>query len=821
MAQQLKGTSLTDAHGNIWIGSLDKGALIIDPEGPLPEHLDSKSGLPDNNVWGVMEARDGNVWVGTYKGINIYNPFKNETRLLSKELGAGGSRVSRMMEYNDDTIIAITQTGFRLIDRRLNTITNYSSGYLNSLNLLNCTKDQQNRLWMGGINGLIQLDLHNHTVKQYNRSSGLPSDLIWAVTTDPSGNIWAGTDSGVAIINPVNNTAKYLRKNEGLCNNAVMKIVAGKNNEVWVATQKGISIVDVRKNTLTNLTAKEGLVPDAIYDLLEGKEGMYAGSADGMIFITKTDSTAGKKSKWHFVNYGKKQGFPFNDYNQNAGEATKNGQLWWGITPVLTVVTQPVVKDSAVPVVSISGISIMDVTPSFFSYKELGGQIKTGDTIWNQNKSSYYLSHSLPKDSGYTLNNDIRWDSTTALFKLPAGLSLPYNQNSLSFSFANNDIKGRDKIVYSYILEGAEKNWSGVTDRPGSKSYFNLAPGSYTFRVCTRGFNGTWSSPAALSFTIRPPWWQTWWAYLLYAAALGAFAWSFAYYRSIKLKKENRVLEEKVSYRTEQLKQSIEELRSTQSQLIQSEKMASLGELTAGIAHEIQNPLNFVNNFSELNKELLAEMNEAIEKEDYDEVKAIAKDVTDNEEKIIHHGKRADGIVKGMLQHSRSSSGQKEPVNINTLTDEYLRLAYHGLRAKDKSFNATLKTDYDETIGNINIIPQDMGRVILNLITNAFYVVDEKKKASPGSAAQEGYIPTVTVSTKKLGDKVFISVKDNGNGIPQKVLDKIFQPFFTTKPTGQGTGLGLSLSYDIVKAHGGELKVETKEGEGSVFIIIL
>jgi signal transduction histidine kinase len=244
--------------------------------------------------------------------------------------------------------------------------------------------------------------------------------------------------------------------------------------------------------------------------------------------------------------------------------------------------------------------------------------------------------------------------------------------------------------------------------------------------------------------------------------------------------------------------------------------MASLGELTAGIAHEIQNPLNFVNNFSEVNKELLAEMRDEIEKGNLEGVKLIANDLIDNEEKINHHGKRADAIVKGMLQHSRSSSGIKEPTDINALTDEYLRLAYHGLRAKDKSFNATMKTDFDESIGSINIVPQDIGRVVLNLLTNAFYAVNEKKKQQP-----EGYEPTVSIRTKKVTGKVEIRVADNGNGIPQKVLDKIFQPFFTTKPTGQGTGLGLSLAYDIIKAHGGELKVETKEGEGSEFIIQL
>ena len=268
------------------------------------------------------------------------------------------------------------------------------------------------------------------------------------------------------------------------------------------------------------------------------------------------------------------------------------------------------------------------------------------------------------------------------------------------------------------------------------------------------------------------------------------------------------------------IEKAFHELKSTQSQLIQSEKMASLGELTAGIAHEIQNPLNFVNNFSEVSSELIKEMVEEVDKGNTEEVKAIANDVVQNLEKINHHGKRAADIVKGMLQHSRSSSGVKEPTDINALADEYLRLAYHGLRAKDKSFNAIMKTDFDSAIPKLNVVPQDIGRVILNLITNAFYVVNERQKLLANShELLANYEPTVSVSTKKEGNKVLISVRDNGNGIPQKILDKIFQPFFTTKPTGQGTGLGLSLSYDIVKAHSGELKVETKEGEGSEFTI--
>ena len=266
---------------------------------------------------------------------------------------------------------------------------------------------------------------------------------------------------------------------------------------------------------------------------------------------------------------------------------------------------------------------------------------------------------------------------------------------------------------------------------------------------------------------------------------------------------------------------ALTDLKAAQSQLIQSEKMASLGELTAGIAHEIQNPLNFVNNFSEVNAELIAEMKEEMDKGNMEDAKAIADDIKDNEKKINYHGKRADAIVKGMLQHSRKSEGTKEATDINALCDEYLRLSYHGLRAKDKLFNAILKTDFDERIGKINIIPQDMGRVLLNLITNAFYAVNEKIKMNPGGYQGEKYEPTVTMSTKKINNTIEIKVADNGNGIPSSIKEKIFQPFFTTKPTGQGTGLGLSLAYDIVKAHGGKITVESIDGDGTTFTIQL
>jgi signal transduction histidine kinase len=289
------------------------------------------------------------------------------------------------------------------------------------------------------------------------------------------------------------------------------------------------------------------------------------------------------------------------------------------------------------------------------------------------------------------------------------------------------------------------------------------------------------------------------------------------------------VLEHKVQVRTEEviqqkeeiaaqrdsLEQTLDELKTTQKQLIQSEKMASLGELTAGIAHEIQNPLNFVNNFSEVSIELLDELKEEAQAGHTDDVIAIATDLTKNLEKINHHGKRADFIVKGMLQHSRTSTGERQPTNINVLADEFLKLSYHGLRAKDKSFNAELITHFDEALSKVNIVQQDIGRVLLNVFNNAFYAVCQKQKMVGAD-----YKPEVVITTVIENNQLIIRVKDNGNGIPDAIKDKIMQPFFTTKPTGEGTGLGLSLSYDIVvKGHGGTITVNSEQGKGSEFMI--
>lgn len=398
--------------------------------------------------------------------------------------------------------------------------------------------------------------------------------------------------------------------------------------------------------------------------------------------------------------------------------------------------------------------------------------------------------------------------------KFPEELS--YSQNSFVFNYAALNYREPRQTNYEHFLEGYDNGWS----RPGNitfAEYQNLPSGDYIFRVRGVTSNGIKTNEASYPFTIHPPFYRTWWAYVIYGVIfiLVVFAVDRLQRRRL-LEKERKLISEKEVAHAKEIEKAYTELKSTQKQLIHAEKMASLGELMAGIAHEIQNPLNFVNNFSEVSTELVVELKEEMEKGEIEEAKAISEDVKRNLEKIHYHGKRADAIVKGMLQHSHKNNGKKEPTDINILADEYLRLSYHGLKARDNSLNVRITRDFDQSLTKIDVVPQDIGRVLLNLINNALYAASKKAEET------DGFQPEVAVATKNTGSHVEIRVRDNGGGIPDEIREKIFQPFFTTKPAGEGTGLGLSLSYDIItKGHGGELKVESKEGKGTEFTIAI
>ncbi|SFR76357.1 sensor histidine kinase [Maribacter stanieri] len=792
-------TPLKRKDGSIWIATNDKGVVIANEFTLKTEYFDETRGLVNNEIWEIEEDSRGELWLGTAAGINIVNLNKNTIKSLSfKQLHCNPNTISFIKEITPNIYFINTRYGFSILNRDKNKMTSYA----NSSNIFGAgiAIINEHTFAIYTNTGLYFYNIENNSFKKVV-SKNDPDILIAGSGSIPFYDkeiLWIPTMKGLAKVNLKTNTIRYLREEQGLSNNNVSIAKISNEGELWLATANGINILNLEQNTLTSIKKENGLYPTDFYDLTEKGGMMYAASGNGLIAVEKTTAKTTDKG---FYNFNGGLGFKSNDYLQNSPKFLKNGQFWSGVTStssefrLMVLNTEPKI-DSTISAVQINNMFVMDENPGF------GFNLKKDST--------------KVQNSTYASTNSITWDSVKRPYNLPQGLVLPYDQNSISFSYGSNDIFNRDKLNYRFILDGEDEDWSYAANATKTKNYYNLKPGDYTFKVAVRSANSGWSVPDTLSFKINPPWWQTWWAYLLFGLIAASILRAYIVFRARKLTKENRILEERVSHRTVQLKTKIDELKSTQSKLIQSEKMASLGELTAGIAHEIQNPLNFVNNFSEVNKELLDELEEEIDNGNYDEVKALAKDISANEDKIIFHGKRADGIVKGMLQHSRSSTGQKEMTNINTLSDEYLRLAYHGLRAKDKSFNATLNTDFDDSIGKLNIVAQDMGRVILNLITNAFYVVKKKKEENP-----KGYEPTVSVSTEKKGTMVLIKVSDNGNGVPKEVLDKIFQPFFTTKPSGEGTGLGLSLSYDIVKVHGGELTVETKQGEGTTFTISL
>ncbi|MEQ1587748.1 MAG: two-component regulator propeller domain-containing protein, partial [Cyclobacteriaceae bacterium] len=590
--------------------------------------------------------------------------------------------------------------------------------------------------------------------------------------------IWVTSDfNGLDRIDPVTNQVKHYaydpENSNSLSSNNIRDISIDSRGMIWLATNEGINKYDPTSETFIRYSEADGLPTNLTEGIVEGDDGeMWIATQNGLSQMVINENL----NKATFINYNSTDGLGGDTFLSLATTRAADGRFYFGGDHGVTTFSS-VASNKTPPAIIISNL--------FISNKPIA-----------ELKEDSPLTKSL-------LETKSIW--------------LSFDQNNLSFEFAALHYANPKKNQYAHMLKGYDQDW--IYDNRNFAAYTNLAPGKYEFKVRAANAFGIWNEEGlTFEITIFPPWWRTWWAYASYVLIFGVFAFTTdrTVRRSIKMRERERGRERELK-QAKEIEKAYTELKATQSQLIQSEKMASLGELTAGIAHEIQNPLNFVNNFSEVNSELITELKEEIVKGNLEEVKNIANNIDENEKKILFHGKRADGIVKGMLQHSRSSSGVKEPTDINALADEYLRLAYHGLRAKDKSFNASMKTEFDATLGSIAVVPQDMGRVILNLITNAFYAVTERKKQG-----ESGYEPTVMVSTHKNINKIEIRVKDNGNGIPQKVLDKIFQPFFTTKPAGAGTGLGLSMSYDIItKAHAGEIKVETKAGVGTEFIIII
>jgi signal transduction histidine kinase len=818
-----------DNAGRIWIGTMEGGINVYDPSTKKVTYYgsdkSSKEQLATNQFWYAYKTRDGIIWISTWGATNnIYNLYKVNPYQNKLPFYTVGDTVNAFAEDNAHTLWLATEGGLIHVDsngkEQKILISKHGSPSQNVV--INITKDKQsNTFWLGTLHGLYHFDPATQIFTGYHQAetndNNLRRDLFLTMTEDAKGGLWCGTLRGVELRD--SKTGAFIKRflrNTGLQNDDIIQDIAiDRNNRVWVSSSGGIARLDQSSGkfkpylTSISLGGTSCVMQDTDGDLwLGSRQGLYKYNKDKDDFRLFTDVSGTltastiiawitedhQKNLWlntsrgiiklntqnsTTVLYGKNQGvdswsFAITGYTRSNGEILyPNHEGYFAFEP------SRLIQNIPPPLVSFTNFLLASkpVTPGF-------------GNVLAQNLS---------------LTKNIR---------------LKYNQNTFSFEFASIDYASTGENNHlQYMLENYDHGWLPAGENK-TAYYFNVAPGSYTFKIKATNDNGLWTEKD-IRIIISPPWYHTWWAYSLYIICfLIALFFTNRFIRNRIVEKERTKSREKELQQAKEIEKAYNELKSAQVQLIQSEKMASLGELTAGIAHEIQNPLNFVNNFSDVNTELLEELKAErlkpnVERDDNLQDELI-NDVIENSQKINHHGKRADAIVKGMLQHSRKSSGQKEPTDINALADEYLRLSFHGLRAKDKSFNATLETDFDKSIGKINVIPQDIGRVLLNLFNNAFYAVNQQKNKNLIS-----YEPTVSISTKKIDNKVEIRVKDNGNGIPQKVLDKIFQPFFTTKPTGEGTGLGLSLSYDIIKADGGEIKVASKEGEGSEFVVML
>ena len=814
--------SLTeDDDGNIWAGTSNEGLYKID--GPLLTKIET----PYGTNGGFALDKSGVKWVITWEGLGKYNPdhvavygndilgFRSSSLIIDRD---GNKWLTQYdPKTKTDDIVKFNDTLF----------TNYGKApWRSNAYIQHSMEDDSNNIWFIGSNGAV-IKFDGSSFSEFGPAQGLKAERIISIFQDSKSNIWFGSRNEGTFKFDGHRFTNYTMR-DGLPHNFINAIAEDKMGNIWFATNGGATKFDGK--IFTNYSEKNGLgdfIGTVKYD-----------SINKIIWFVTHIGLA--SLKWEQVNddkpvfqhYNPRTGFNFSKIRDFIID--KQGVLWVLDNGVLRFDYKSIKDLKPIPLL-IKNIKLNNEQISWNSLREGTYPVGTKDSLTAVNEIALKFGRTFSDEDFRQMSDvfgNVSYDRDTGSSFIPVNLVLPIKNNNITFEFGSESTSFGKAIQYQYKLEGYDKNWSPLNSKTEA-SFGNMGEGNYTFHVKALSPFGSWSE-ASYSFKVLPHWYRTWWAYISYVFIIILSVASFIRWRTKALQGEKMELEEKVNTRTSELNESLENLKSTQAQLIQSEKMASLGELTAGIAHEIQNPLNFVNNFSELNGELIKELVEEASSETRDAKNEaeLLLSIKENSEKINHHGKRAESIVKGMLEHSRKSTGVKEPTDINKLCDEFVRLSYHGLRAKDKDFNCDYKLDLDPNMPLVNVISQDIGRVILNILNNAFQACHDKNLLGLNRGDQDvnlvglpdgqnEYKPLVSLRTKYLGDKIEISISDNGPGIPDSIRDKIFQPFFTTKPTGQGTGLGLSLSYDIVKAHGGKLNVHSTIEKGTEFVIQL
>ncbi len=788
-----------DKDGIVWSGFWSKkGIYQLIPFSPAVKHYMADAGQPNGlastSILNIINGDQGTLWMGSPIGINIFNPHAGLFNFLQvKDLpgikGAGGRL---LVPINVDTI--------------------------------------SKKAWIFG-DGLFEMDLitRNCVPVLYEDSNGKRIPLLSVLANHPQNISFRAYKNRCIIAASLPGHQEVLVVNAG--DPVARKILSLPGEPIDLFsffTNDDDDLLFLRRpNALTNLT----------YAYHDNHWTCTPASPDSIqwnrIFYNKTDKTYWVIAETQLTQYDK----DFRVIRTYSTEDGMPGVKIHGLIPDnkgnIWFTTDRSIFQLNTTTGTITMLAEKDgFLPRNFEAILRGAKDHDGDLYIPADLGFYRISPDKYVFSASTVYfESLKINQNT--FSLSAGinhvedLSLKYFENNIVIETGIIDYysKGKGHIRYKLEADGKNATWQYAPAYYAIR-YEGLPPGKYKLILQSSNAGNEFNGPVkSLLVNISPPFWQTWWFRIFSAIAVIVIIYGFVQYRSGNLKKRNILLENKVTERTTELNKSLSELKNTQNQLVHSEKMASLGELTSGIAHEIKNPLNFINNFSELNLDLLSEMEAQPNKNP--DTDTFLKTLKKNSEKINHHGKRVDDIVKSMLQHSRIGNLTKEPVNINVLCEESLKLAYHGFKAKEKTFQASFETHFDAGLPQIMAVPQDLSRVLLNLFNNAFYAVHEKKrKTQPVSTdaleMESSYKPMVIVGTKKCDNKIAITISDNGTGIPQKIINKIFQPFFTTKPTGEGTGLGLSMSYDIItKSHGGELHVKSSEDEGTDFEIIL
>jgi signal transduction histidine kinase/streptogramin lyase len=847
-------TATVDRSGYLWLGTAGGGVSLY--KGPAFINFNSKLGLGKYSVYGIEEDNQGNLWftsdgggITRFDGASFLN--------YSTAQGLPNSLVICVLNDQNGNLWLGTGGGGLVLfepsspqnERESFTLFNEDNG-LPSQIIYSILKDRNGDLWLGtGGAGLIHFDWRNGTnndagFTSYSTSQGLAANTVYGIEEDHQGNLWAGTSNGVSKFDGQSIT-NYSTE-QGLANPVVWSILEDPNHKLWFATQRGVSRFD--GEAFETFNTGNGLIDNTVYDLIEDEEGnLFIGTNRGFTVIPSTLTSVpfdeiGANLEYFNTSFG----YPVKDVNKGMHLDGK-GNIWAGNgsdqTGLVKFNYRSLQKKTRKPIVNIHSIALSEDPISWssvFYYHSQKGTTPREQAIKPlADEVSIFGNELDPYELVSTLSawSDLSFSAVRPFENVPENLTLPYARNQISIDFSTDELVNPNMMEYRYILEGFKGNDTTVT-RKNTVTFSNLWEGDYSFRVQAR-FTGPaeeegkeWSSPAVFSFTILSPWYRTWWAYLAYVALLLCLIRLFYLVQKKRfIARERERTKDLALTQAKEIEKAYADLKATQAQLIQQEKLASLGQLAAGIAHEIKNPLNFVNNFSEVSLELLEEALEELsqlEKNQHTEEMAfILADIETNLKKINNHGTRANGIVTSMLQHSRSGSGEMQASDINSIVKEFVNLAFHGMRAGKNPINVDIKMDLDEQLPQVQLNPEDFSRVLLNLCNNAFDAMREKVS----NTQEEGqrtkdldairYEPRLNVVTMLENNQVRISIEDNGPGIPDEIKDKILQPFFTTKKGTDGTGLGLSISHDIIKAHGGTMNILSSSSSGTTFTISL